>query len=447
MSKKKSQLILGAFLPDAGHHLAAWRYPGARADGGLNFPHYWRLAQKAERGKFDFIFLSDGMGIRDHAHGLDELSRPGHAHLVHFEPLTLLSALSVVTERIGLVATASTHCNEPYHIARQFASLDHLSDGRAGWSVTASGHNAQTEVAARYERAREFLHVVSSLWDSWDDDAFLRDKTSGAYFDPDKLHALDHCGKHFSVRGPLSVARSPQGQPVIIQTNSSSEAALELAAETAEILFTAQRTFAEAKAFYSNMKEKLAKYDRSPDDLKITPGVFPVIGRTEQEAIDKYEELQELIDPKSGLTLLSELMGDIDLSPYPLDEPLPALLDNRAGKYRLKELTDLVGRENRTLRQLYMSLAGPRGHKMILGTPEQIADQFEEWFKGGAADGFNIMPPYLPGALDEFVELVIPLLQQRGLFRTEYEGRTLREHLGLRRPINKFTKAKEYSSA
>jgi alkanesulfonate monooxygenase len=455
MSSRKSQLILGAFLPGAGHHLAAWRYPGARADGGLNFPHYWRLAQKAERGKFDMIFMGDGMGVRDRGRGIDELSRPAHSHLAHFEPITLLSALSVVTERIGLVATASTTYNEPYHIARQFASLDHLSEGRAGWNVTTSGYEdevkklnrlKQPKHMLRYERAQEFIQVVAGLWDSWDDDAFLRDKKSGVYFDPNKLHVLDHNGKHFSVRGPLSLARSPQGHPVIVHADSS-EIGQELAAESAEVLFTAQQTLAEAQSFYSKTKEKLAKYGRFPDDLKIMPGVFPVIGRTEQEARDKYEELQELVDPKTGLALLSELMDGVDLSAYPLDGPLPSLVGRIEGKGHSKLLTDLAGRENRTIRQLYMSLAGPRGHRLVLGTPEQIADQLEDWFLNGGADGFNIMPPYLPGALDEFVELVVPVLQQRGLFRIEYEGRTLRENLGLRRPANKFSRVKECSSS
>ncbi|HVK54225.1 MAG TPA: LLM class flavin-dependent oxidoreductase [Burkholderiales bacterium] len=455
MSIRKSHLILGAFLPGSGRHVAAWRYPGARPDGVLNFPHYWRLAQKAERGRFDMIFVEDGVALHDCNREPDELSRSGHSQPVRFEPLTLLSALSVVTERIGLVATASPIHNEPYHVARQFASLDYLSEGRAGWNVLTSGHDVELknindrvhpEQATRYERTKEFMHVVSKLWDSWDDDAFPRDKKSGMYFNPKKLHPLEHNGKHFSVRGPLNVARSPQGHPVIVHTDSS-DVGQELAAQYAEVLLTAQQTLAEAQTFYGATKEKAIQYGRSPDDIKIMPGIFPIIGESEQEAREKYEELQELVDSQSGLALLSELMGGVDLSTYPLDGPLPTLSEANAARSRLKLLTDLAGKENRTIRQLFMSLAGPRGHRMILGTPAQIADQMEDWFTNGGADGFNVMPPYLPGSLDEFVEQVVPILQQRGLVRTEYEGRTLREHLGLRRPINRFTRADEFTSA
>lgn len=432
-------------MPGTGHHVAAWRHPDAQADGGLNFQHYRQIAQTAERGKFDMIFLADNLAVRNWDQKTEALSRSGH--LVHFEPLTLLSALSVVTERLGLVATASTTYNEPFHIARKFASLDHLSGGRAGWNVVTSATEAEAqnfnrdkhmEHTLRYERAREFVDVVTKLWDSWDDDAFLRDKESGVYFAPDKLHIPNHEGKHFSVRGPLNVARPTQGYPVIIQAGASQDGQ-EFAAQTAEVIFTAQQTLAEAQAFYSDVKGRLAKYGRSPDHLKIMPGVFPVIGKTEQEALDKYEQLQELIDPQVGLALLSGLVGGVDLSGYPLDGALPDLPDTNLHKSRLKLVSDLARRENLTIRQLYLSIAGGRGHRTILGTPEQIASQLEDWFVNAGADGFNIMPPYLPGGLDEFVDLVVPELQRRGLFRTEYEGSTLRENLGLPRPANKLS--------
>ncbi|MFN6563481.1 MAG: LLM class flavin-dependent oxidoreductase [Nostoc sp. ChiSLP01] len=447
MSQKK-QIKLGAFLPGSGHHVAAWRHPNSQADGGLNFQHYKRLAQTAERGKFDMLFLADGLAVWDQGKGREAFSRSGQFS-VHFEPLTLLSALSVVTEHIGLVATASTTYDEPFHLARKFASLDYLSGGRAGWNVVTSSAEAAAknfsqeehlEHALRYERAREFLEVTSKLWDSWEDDAFLRDKESGIYFDPDKLHIPNHKGEYFSVRGPLNVARPIQGYPVIVQAGSS-EAGQDLAAQTAEAIFTAQQTLAEAQAFYSGVKGRLSKYGRSPDRLKIMPGVFPVIGRTEEEAKEKYQQLQELIHPSVGLGLLSGLIGGHDLSKYPLDGPLPDLPDTNGGKSRLQLITDLARRENLTIRQLYLWIAGARGHRTILGTPEQIADQLEDWFVNDGADGFNIMPPWLPGGLDEFVDLVIPELQRRGLFRTEYEGRTLRENLGLPRPVNQFTKA------
>lgn len=425
--------------------MAAWRHPDAQADGGLNFQHYRQVAQTAERGLFDMIFLADGVAVRQRGQGTKALSRSGH--IVQFEPLTLLSALSVVTERVGLTATASTTYNEPYHLARKFASLDYLSGGRAGWNLVTSATETEAqnfsrekhmEHTLRYERAREFVEVVTALWDSWEDDAFLRDKESGVYFDPDKLHIPNHKGEHFSVRGPLNVARPLQGYPVIIQAGSSDDGQ-DLAAQTAEVIFTAQQTLAEAQAFYSGVKGRLAQYGRSPDHLKIMPGVFPVIGKTEQEAKDKYEQLQELIDPHVGLGLLAGLVGGVDLSGYPLDGPLPDLPETNLAKSRLKLVTDLAKRENLTIRQLYLAIAGARGHRTILGTPEQIADQLEDWFVNEGADGFNIMPPYLPGCLDEFVDLVIPELQHRELFRTEYEGRTLRENLGLPRPANKFS--------
>lgn len=442
MSTKK-QLKLGAFLPGTGHHVAAWRHPDAQADGGLNFQHYRQLAQTAERGKFDMIFLADGVAVRERGTGKEALSRTS---VVHFEPLTLLSALSVVTEHIGLTATVSTTYNEPYHLARKFASLDHLSGGRAGWNLVTSATEAEAknfskekhmEHTLRYERAKEFVDVVTALWDSWEDDAFLRDKESGIYFDPNKLHIPNHKGEHFSVRGPLNVARPIQGYPVIIQAGSS-EDGKNLAAQTAEVIFTAQQTLAEAQAFYTDVKGRLAKYGRSPDSLKIMPGVFPIIGKTEQEAVDKFAQLQELIDSAVGLGLLSTMIGGFDLSAYPLDGPLPDLPETNGGKSRQKLLSDLAQRENLTIRQLYLSIAGARGHKQLLGTPEQIADFLEDWFVNGGADGFNIMPPYLPGSLDDFVNLVIPELQRRGLFRNEYEGRTLRENLGLPHPVNKF---------
>jgi FMN-dependent oxidoreductase (nitrilotriacetate monooxygenase family) len=448
MSTSKKQLRLGAFLMSSGHHLAAWRYPDARADGGLSFEHYRHIAQTAERGKIDMIFFADGVAVRDRGRGQGKevLSRTGH--LVHFEPLTLLSALSVVTENIGLAATVSTTYNEPFHLARKFASLDYLSNGRAGWNLVTSASTAEAqnfnrdkhmEHAPRYDRAREFVEVVTKLWDSWEDDAFLRDKESGVYFDPDKLHIPNHKGEHFSVRGPLNVARPPQGYPVIIQAGSS-EDGKNLAAQTAEVIFTAQQTLKDAQAFYSDVKGRLAKYGRNPDHLKIMPGVFPVIGRTEEEAKEKFDRIQELIHPNVGLSLLTGMLGEVDLSGYPLDGPLPDLPHTELQQSRQKLLIETARRENFTIRQLYLWIAGARGHWTIWGTPTQIADKLEEWFVNGGADGFNIMPPYLPGGLDEFVDLVIPELQRRGLFRTEYEGRTLRENLGLPHPENQFTK-------
>ncbi|SMC22608.1 alkanesulfonate monooxygenase [Andreprevotia lacus DSM 23236] len=454
MGKRNTQLSLGAFLQATGHHVASWRHPDADADAGINFAHYKAVTQLAERAKFDAIFLADGVAVRDRAANLEALSRNGK--LATFEPLTLFSALATVTERIGFIATASTSYNEPYHLARQFASLDWLSDGRAGWNVVTSGTEAEAlnfnrehhfEHATRYERADEFVDVVTGLWDSWEDDAFGIDKESGVFFDQDKLHVLNHVGTHFSVKGPLNVARPPQGHPVIVQAGAS-EPGKELAARTAEVIFTAWQTLEEAQAFYADVKGRLARYGRSPEQLKVMPGIFPVIGRTQQEAEEKYQLLQSLIHPSVGLALLGGLYGGKDLSGHPLDAPPPPFPDDTNGsKSRLKLVRDLAEREGLTLRQLYERIAGARGHWTVVGTPEHIADQLQLWFESHAADGFNVMPPWLPGGLEEFVEHVVPILQQRGLFRTEYTGRTLREHLGLARPGNRHALSVDQASA
>ncbi|MED4014249.1 MULTISPECIES: LLM class flavin-dependent oxidoreductase [Priestia] len=444
MSKTNRQLKLGAFFMIPGHHVAAWRYPDSSADQVLKFNFYKNLAQTAERGKFDMIFLADG-----YAAGKNSVSGVGQTVTVRPEPFTLLSALSAVTEKVGLAATVSTTYNEPFHVARKFASLDHLSEGRAGWNVVTSSTQAEALNFSsedhllhdlRYERAAEFVEVVKKLWDSWEDDALVINKESGVFADNDKVHEVNHEGNWFSVKGPLNIARPPQGHPVVIQAGSS-ESGRELAAQTAEVIFTAWQTLEEAQTFYKDVKGRLANYGRSHDELKIMPGIFPIIGRTEEEANEKKALLEELIPPAAGVGLLSAMIG-VDLSQYPLDGPLPELPDIdqvNGGKSRFQLLRDLAERENLTIRQLYQRIAGARGHKEIKGTPTQIADQLQEWFEHDAADGFNIMPPYLPGGLEDFVDLVIPELQRRGLFREEYEGETLRENLGLLRPVNQFS--------
>src|SRR5579883_2137680 len=444
MSTRKGQLKLGAFLMNTGHHIAGWRHPNAQADGGLNFAHYREVAQAAERAKFDMIFFADNVGIRNERNP-QALSRVSQN--LHFEPITLLSALSAVTDPIGLAATASTSFNEPFNLARKFASLDYLSGGRAAWNIVTSATDTEArnfglgkhiDHSLRYERAAEFVQVVTGLWDSWDDDALVIDKESGIFLDPEKLHVLHHHGKHFSVEGPLNVARPVQGYPVLIQAGAS-DVGREFAATTAEVIFTAQQTLADAQEFYADIKGRVAKYGRSPEQLLIMPGIFPIVGRTEAEAQEKFDLLQSFIHPIVGRELLAGLAGGVDLSGYSPDDPLPDLPETNLNKSRLKLIVDLAGRGNLTIREVYSALATARGHRTIWGTPEQIADQLEEWFDNGAADGFNIMPPYLPGGLYDFIELVIPVLQQRGLFRTEYEGRTLRENLGLARPKNQFS--------
>lgn len=445
MTRSPRQIKLGAFLMQTGHHIAAWRHPDAQADAPVNFRHYAELARRAEAAKFDAIFLADSVGVRNT--DLASLSRTARSD--HFEPLTLLSALAAVTEKIGLIATVSTTYNEPYHVARKFASLDHISGGRSGWNlVTSSGQgeaqnfnlDEHVEHARRYARAAEFHDVVLGLWDSWEDDAFLRDKHSGQYFDPAKLHPLRHRGEHFSVRGPLNVSRSPQGRPVVVQAGAS-PAGRDLAARTAEVIFVAHQTFDEAQAFYLDIKGRAVEYGRDPDDIKIMPGIFPVIGRSQAEAEDKFARLQDLIHPVVGVQLLSNMIGGFDLSGYPVDGPLPDIPETNGGKSRQQLLIDLARRDNLTIRQLYLRIAGARGHQQVVGTPRSVADQLQQWFEEDGADGFNIMSPWLPGGLDDFIELALPELRRRGLFRTEYSGATLRQHLGLARPAHRAVAA------
>lgn len=441
MSKSARQLKLGAFLMATGHHVAAWRHPDVPADAGLDFKQYRHLAQVAEAAKFDALFVADSVAA---ATG-DIASHMARSD--HFEPLTLLSALSAVTDRIGLIATATTTYNEPYHVARKFASLDHLSGGRAGWNLVTSDAAAEAQNfgreqhvghAERYSRAREFHQVVTGLWDSWADDAFTRDKAGGQYYDPARLHVLNHEGEHFKVKGPLNVARSPQGQPVVVQAGSS-EVGRDLAAQTAEVVFTAQTSLANAQAFYADLKGRLAIYGRSPESLKIMPGVFIVVAETQALAQEKFESFQDLVEPQVGVALLGRMLGNFDLSGYPLDGPLPELpLTDSGQRSRQKLLTDLAADENLNLTQLGRRIAGGRGHYNLIGTPTQIADELQAWFEQGAADGFNVLVPHLPGGLEDVARLLVPELQRRGLFRTEYEGTTLRENLGLPRPSNRF---------
>lgn len=450
MSQAPRQLKLGAFLMATGHHVAAWRHPEVPANAGLDFKHYKHLAQVAERARFDTLFVADSVAA---ATG-DIASRMARSD--HFEPLTLLSALSAVTEHIGLISTVTTSYNEPYHVARKFASLDHLSGGRAGWNLVTSDAAAEAQNfgrdehighADRYSRAREFYQVVTGLWDSWADDAFTRDKASGQYYDPAKLHVLNHSGEHFKVKGPLNVARSPQGRPVIVQAGSS-ETGRELAAQTAEVVFTAQTSLANAQAFYADLKGRLAKFGRSADSMKIMPGVFVVVGETEALARAKFEAFQALVEPEVGVALLGRMLGNFDLSGYPLDGPLPELpLTDSGQQSRQKLLTELAGRENLSLAELGRKIAGGRGHYSLIGTPVQIADQLQAWFEQGAADGFNVLVPHLPGGLEDFADHVVPELQRRGLFRTEYEGTTLRENLGLEKPANQFVEPQRYGPA
>ncbi|MBX3537458.1 MAG: LLM class flavin-dependent oxidoreductase [Chelatococcus sp.] len=443
---KTNQMKLGLLLNSIGFHIAAWRHPDARPDLASTFAPYADIAKTAERGLFDLVFLADSAAVH-HAHDFDIMTKM--APFYQMEPTTLLSSLAAVTDKIGLVASITTTYNEPFHIARKMATLDHLSAGRAGWNLITSANQAEAfnfsrdahvDHAQRYERAEEVAKIVRGLWDSWEDDAFLYDKETGQFFQREKLHLLDHKGPLFSVRGPLNVNRPPQGQPVIAQAGSS-EPGKELAAETADIVFTQQLTLENGKEFYADLKGRMGKFSRERDEIKIMPGVVPFVGRTQEEADENFQKMQSLILPEVGLALLRELLGGVDLSQYPLDGPMPDLTETNAGKGRLKNLTELAKRENMSIRQLYQHAAGSRGHWVLRGTPAHIADVLEHWIKEEAADGFVVIPPYLPGTINSFVDLVVPELQRRGIYRNAYEGNTLRDHLGLARPRNKFAKA------
>jgi N-acetyl-S-(2-succino)cysteine monooxygenase len=433
---------LGLFLNGGGHHVAAWRDPSVPKGAAGSIAHYAEVARLAERGRFDMLFNADSQST----FGPDDpevWSRTTAA--TRPEPITLFAALSMVTTHIGLVATATTTYGDPFHVARFFATLDLVSGGRAGWNLVTSsaasealnfGFDAHMPHAARYMRAREFAEVVTGLWDSWEDDAFINDKEAGLSFDPAKLHFLNHMGKFFKVRGPLNVPRSPQGRPVIVEAGQS-DVGRELAGETAEVVFTVQQRLDDGRDFAADVKRRAQKYGRSPDDVKIMPGVLVVVGATRAEAEAKYESLQALIHPDQGVKTLSDLLGT-DISKYPLDGPLPDVPLTNSQQGRQKVVIDLARRENLTIRQLYKRVAGQRAHRIVCDTAERIADSLEEWYRTGAADGFNIMPLTFPEGLRDFVDQVIPELQRRKLFRIEYEGTTLRGNLGLRRPVNRW---------
>jgi FMN-dependent oxidoreductase (nitrilotriacetate monooxygenase family) len=439
----RRQMHLGMSIRGLGYHPAAWRHPDVPADGTLRFEHYRRSALAAERGKCDLVFFADGIGIRERDVPRGSLARSGY-EIVEMEPMTLLGALAVVTERIGLVTTASTTYNEPFHIARKFATLDLISNGRAGWNVVTSWSEAEAknfnreqhvDYDTRYARAAEFVEVVKGLWDSWEEDAFPLDKRSGQFFDDTKMHILDHKGTFFSVRGPLNVGCLPQVHPIVVQAGAS-EQGRELAAATADLVYAVHPSLELAQAFYADLKRRLARYERSGDDLKILPALRPVVGRTRQEARAKYDQLQQLLDPLVGLARLSQTFGD--LSGYPLDGPVPL---DKLGPAELRsisaQLLARVRRQNPTIRELYHEVAGMGGFCLI-GTAADIADVMQEWFENDGCDGFNITPTHLPGGCEDFVEMVTPELQRRGLFREEYHGRTLRENLGLKRPMNRY---------
>lgn len=443
MSKAKRQICLAVLLHGGRF---SWKYPGARAEGDLDIEMYKDLARTAERGRFDIIFMADGYSIKDDGLGPEALR--SMSTVVHFDPLTLLGVLSTVTSRIGLVCTGSTTYNEPYDFARRMATLDHMSGGRAGWNVITSqmasealnyGYDGPLSTEDRYARAREFLDVTLKLWDSWDDDAFPRDKASGTYLDPCKMHVLDHKGRFFKIRGPLNVARMPQGCPVICQAGES-EAGREFAAESADMMYGKAVSLEHAQEFYAAMKSRLARFGRAPEALKIMPGLCCVVGHTREAAQEKFDRVQHTISEVEARAFAVQFMGpEFDLDGDPL-APLPDAPEINAIARRKRIGIDQGG-HRLSLVELGRWIAACMGHLTVIGTPADIADMMERFIDEAGSDGFALMPHYLPGNLDDFVDLVIPELQRRGRFRTEYEGVTLRENLGLPRPPSRHAVA------
>lgn len=421
---------MGVFVLGTGNHTAGWRYEGA-ATSHIELPVIQEIANIAERGKFDLLFISDAMVM-------DPTDHP--SFMCRFEPTTLISVLSASTTHIGLGATVSTSFSEPFNVARIFSSIDHFSGGRAAWNVVTSSNpkaalnfnrDAHLEHEFRYQRANEFVDVVRGLWDCWDDGAIIADKATGRFIDESKIRTLDHKGRFFQVRGPVNISRCPQGHPVIIQAGGS-PSGLELAARTADVVFSVVQDLAGARLAYADLKGRMAKYGRAPEDLAVLPGVMPIIGGSDAEARETLSKLQAWLTPTNAATLVASRIG-YDVSGHPLDGPVPPPPPGEGSQAFSHVLYETAKRERMTLRDLYNLTAAARGHWVLCGTPTGIADTLEEWFSGAAADGFNILPPYFPGAFAQFVDLVVPELQRRGLFRHDYQGTTLRDHLGLAR--------------
>ncbi|MFI6048290.1 LLM class flavin-dependent oxidoreductase [Nocardia sp. NPDC051321] len=435
------QLSLNAFIYPGGHHEAAWRHPDSQPDRIYDVDYYQEIGRTAEAAKLDAVFFADGPALRTNVK---------HNAGSGLEPITLLTAIATATTHLGLIATASTTYYEPYNLARLFSTLDHLSRGRAGWNIVTTGTDLAAanfgldkhpDHAERYARAREFVDAVVALWDSWEDDAILLDQASGVYADPNKIHPIDFVGEHLRVRGPFNAPRTPQGYPVLVQAGASNEGR-SFAGRYAEAIFTAHQRLEDAQAFYADIKAQAQGFGRNPEHVKILPGISPFIGDTEAAAKRLEREFNELTVPEYGLTQLENIVGK-SLRHLRLDETVPVDLFDDAGdvtdnaRSRLQVVAGIVQRERPTVRGLLHKLAGARGHRVFAGTPEQVADTIEEWFRSGAADGFNVMPPYYPGGLEVFAETVVPILQERGLFRTEYTGTTLRDHFGLPRPAGR----------
>ena len=439
--KRDGRMNFGMFFKNTGHHIAAWLHPGSQSDAGINIQHYAECAKKCEAAGLDFIFFADSVNVR---HAPVEILSQTSQYIAYFEPITLLSALSMATERIGLTATATTTYSEPYNIARMFASLDHLSQGRAGWNVVTSGSDASQNFGMdaepvhdeRYRRAHEFVDVVRGLWDSWDDDAFVYDRAAGRFFDPDKMRTLNHDGKYFKSKGPLNVPRAPQGYPVLFQAGIS-EAGRELSAAIGEGIFSASLTIEQSAEHYADIKKRMTRYGRRPDQMRVLPGCTVYCGRTEAEANEKEENLASLIRPDVGMGYISTILG-MDLSDCTPDDQLPDQVGTRSEHGGYKNIMAIARQENLTIGQIYRRLAGSHGKLSMRGTPSQVADQMQAWYDDYACDGFILQPCTMPGDLDDLLELLIPELLNRGMMREGYEGTTLRDHLGLDRPPSRY---------
>ncbi|MCA3303192.1 MAG: LLM class flavin-dependent oxidoreductase [Roseomonas sp.] len=431
---------LGAFMRPVSIHTAWWRHPDSAPEANFSLKHLVNCIQTLERGKFDAFFMADHLAVLNMP--IEALKRSGT--VTSFEPFTLLSALAMVTERIGLIATASTTYDAPYHIARRFASLDHISGGRAGWNIVTTsnpdaarnfGMTEHMDHAERYARAREFHNVVTGLWDSFAEDAFIRDKESGIFWDPARMQKLDHEGKYLSIAGPLNIARPVQGWPVIVQAGAS-DSGRQLAAEVAEMIFAAGGPMADARAYYADIKSRAAKAGRDPALIKILPGALVTVAESDEEAREKREHLDSLVHPDSGMGALSIALG-VDARGFDLDAPLPEIPETNQSQSGRQRVLERARRDKLTVRQLAVALGG-YGGLSFTGSAKSVADEMQAWLEAEACDGFNIMFPTIPGGVEDFVRLVVPELQRRGIFRREYAGTTLRDHLGLPRPRNQF---------
>ncbi|MGR3805737.1 LLM class flavin-dependent oxidoreductase [Marinibacterium profundimaris] len=438
----QKQLKLGAFFSSG--HPAGWRLPEAFPETDMSFPNYMHMAQTAERGKLDCIFFQDTVGV---VGGVKENATPTKCRIVWPEPATLIAALAAVTKNIGLVSTATTTYSEPYTIARRFGSVDCISNGRAGWNVVTSqveleamnfGQDSHMEHGARYEKAEEFVDICFGLWDSFEDGAFLRNKETGIFYDPSLAHELNHEGKYFKVKGPLNLPRTPQGRPVIAQAGSS-EVGIRFAARCADMIFTAQSTIPEGQAFYKKVKEQVASFGRNPDHVKIMPGLMPILGATREEAQETYDKLVSMTLDEVSIRSLNHYSGGLDLTQLDPDIPLPDLPPANTAKARQDLIVAKARAENLTIRQTAQYVAVAQGHHTVVGSASDVADLMQAWLEAGACDGFMLMSPFYPVPLERIVDHLVPELQRRGIFRTEYEGTTLRDSLGIPVPENRYT--------